>query len=88
VGLIPKFKTGDLVRCNYDYTDFYIFSQYYDESTHFHGIIAGYDPNRSWGFPYEFFYIVLCLDGKTRYFLEWEMELVYKKEQKDVDTEE
>lgn len=76
-----SFHIGDLVRCTYDYP--YDFDEWYvlrsdDENTIHCGIIVDIESevNRQ-GLGYAIVYSVYCLDGKRRYFVDWEIEHLY-----------
>ena len=74
--VLTKFKKGDFVRCLYEFMDFYIYL--YDEEypyMPFYGIIVDLVPEEGW-FEMETVYKVYCLDGRDRFFLEDELELV------------
>ena len=76
-----SFQIGDLVRCTYDYP--YDFDEWStlrgkDEDTIYYGIIVDIESeaNRR-GLGYAIIYSVYCLDGKRRYFVDWEIECLH-----------
>ena len=76
-----SFQIGDLVRCIYDYP--YDFDEWStlrgeDEDTIHYGIIVDIESetNRR-GLGYAIIYSVHCLDGKRRYFVDWEIESLH-----------
>jgi hypothetical protein len=70
------YKIGDFVRCAYDFSHF--FSCWYDEEAAFmpfHGVVVDVSYDEGWYM--ESVYQIYCLDGRYRFFLEDELELVY-----------
>lgn len=74
----PQFKVGDLVVAAYDFIEYFYVNSFYPEEyetppTHV-GVVINVDSQ-----PYyfgEFIYAILCVDGRTRYFLQEEMVLL------------
>tara|TARA_R110002012_G_scaffold135192_1_gene288854 strand:- start:254 stop:514 length:261 start_codon:yes stop_codon:yes gene_type:complete len=80
----PKatFQVGDFVRCVYDLYHYYYPNQYYtahdegDENAKY-GVILEVDYTRFGDiFGYEVLYLVLCLDGITRFYSEYEVQKI------------
>jgi len=70
-----KFKVGDLVRGLYDFEITYCFEDS-DPIKIFHGVIVAHGESNIF-FPYgNYFYQVLCTDGRIRFFTEWEIKKV------------
>jgi|TARA_Y100000310_G_C20611640_1_gene778292 hypothetical protein len=79
------FQIGDLVRCIYDLYGYYHYDfdewstlRGDDEDTVHYGIIVDVESevNRQ-GLGYAIIYSVYCLDGKRRYFVDWEIECLH-----------
>jgi len=73
----PKFGKGQLVRCVYEFVDFYTYLYESEEYPFlpFYGIIVDLVAEDHW-YDMETVYKVYCLDGLDRFFLEDELELV------------
>jgi hypothetical protein len=73
----PKYKVGALVKCSYDFYDFY--SYFYDEDDYpylpFYGIVVDLAWDQTWH-NMEAVYKVYCFDGYYRFFLEDEIHQV------------
>jgi hypothetical protein len=85
-----KFKTGQLVECQYDFHSYYSYGGGYTlgpERLSFYGIVISYDKCPTYdgflGYPYFYgpFYEILCTDGKIRYFNEEEIKLFMSEEE-------
>ena len=72
---VPRYAVGDLVSCAYDLYYHYLSPMYDDyEREPFVGIIIEVEYAMfSELFGYEIIYLVLCVDGFTRYFAEEEI---------------
>jgi hypothetical protein len=70
----PRYKSGQLVRCVYDFMDFYRYVyDDLDESDYTHyGIIIKRDDGFV-DYLDEYVYEVLCVDGLKRHFIESEI---------------
>ena len=80
-----KFQKGDLVRCNYDFITYYDNSYYsypynIPPAEHIGIVMSTSDLDKHYwgGHPpfYGPYYEVLCLDGRTRYFIEEELQKI------------
>lgn len=80
--LKPQFLKGDLVRCFYEFQMYYCGSlnstaDFY--GGYFYGIVMRTKPDPEpypeWGY-YDPWYEVICFDGHTRFFSEWEIQLL------------
>ena len=77
----PKLAVGDLVRCIYDLYHYYYPSNYttHGDSEPYirYGVIMEIDFAKFGDiFGYETLYLVLCTDGSTRYYSEYEVEKI------------
>lgn len=79
---LPLLVVGDLVRCVYDLYHYYYpvpqsYSMAGDGESAKYGVIAEVDYARFGDiFGYEVLYLVLCTDGVTRYFTEYEVQKI------------
>jgi hypothetical protein len=74
--IAPRYEVGEFVVCLYDFLDFfaYIYDDIDESDCRHYGIIVRRDCELQ-HIVGEHLYIVLCLDGETRYFLESEIKL-------------
>ena len=71
---IPRYAVGDLVRCRYTFYQFY-YPQYIDEfdDPPYYGIVVDVDVAQYEDWPGESIYVVYCVDGSYRFFVEEEL---------------
>ena len=76
----PQFLKGDLVRCFYEFQMYFygplsLPADFY--SGYFYGIVMRTKPapDPEWGYC-DPWYEVMCFDGHTRFFSEWEIQLL------------
>ena len=82
----PQFLKGDLVRCFYEFQMYYYGPLNYPTdfyNGYFYGIVMRTKPEPDlypeWGY-YDPWYEVICFDGHTRFFSEWEIQLLGRVE--------
>ncbi len=75
--IIALYEVGDLVRCAYDFQQYYYIALHEYEVNYFYGIITQVDEVEDSFFTFGgLFYEVRCTDGTLRYFSEKEMDLI------------
>ena len=77
----PRYRVGDLVSCAYDIYEYYRHLLPIEEDEDYTYTIAGIIVEIEYAmyseiFGYEILYVILCLDGKHRYFAEEELSLL------------
>lgn len=80
-----SFQVGDLVRCiydlygyyHYDFDEWAFLSNDEDGTIHYGIIIEIESETNRRGLGYTTIYSVHCLDGKRRYFVDWEIECLH-----------
>ena len=72
----PRYSVGDLVRCSYEFYQYYYSVWDLETAAPHYGVIVEIDfATYNEIFGYEILYVVLCLDGSQRFFTE---EEIYK----------
>ncbi len=75
--IVAIYEVGDLVRCAYDFQQYYYVHVYEYEIHYFYGIITNVDHVDSSFYTFGgLFYEVRCFDGELRYFSENEIDLI------------
>lgn len=75
--IINLYEVGDLVRCAYDFQQYYYITIQEYEVHYYRGIITNVDEVEDSFLTFGgLFYEVRCLDGHLRYFSEKEIDLI------------